>query len=214
MGSVKHTCILAGLAALIVAGPAWATTNGARRDVVDTIIVHAISGPSCSAGEVVFSGAPGDAERWKTFFDRHPFLGIHYVVDRDGVVLASTPENRIANHALDNNDASIGIELVHDGDGQEPFTTRQVEALIGLLKSIRTRHAVPLENIKGHADVDERTFWCGGRTFKTKVDPGPNFPWGRVRDALGGGPRLLSEPRPVSKRPAAPPAPRLPATGP
>jgi hypothetical protein len=141
---VKRNCILAGMAALMATGPAGAATNGVRRDRVDTIIVHAISGPSCSGGEVVFSGAPGDAERWKTFFDRHPFLGIHYVVDREGMVLASTPENRIANHALDNNDTSIGIELVHEGDGQEPYGARQIDALIALLRSIRTRHAVPL----------------------------------------------------------------------
>lgn len=211
---MKRNCILAGMAALMATGPAGAATNGVRRDRVDTIIVHAISGPSCSGGEVVFSGAPGDAERWKTFFDRHPFLGIHYVVDREGMVLASTPENRIANHALDNNDTSIGIELVHEGDGQEPYGARQIDALIALLRSIRTRHGVPLENIKGHADVDERTFRCGGGTYKTKVDPGANFPWVRIRSALGGRPRLLSEPKPVPRRSAAQPAMQVRATGP
>ena len=87
---------------LALLGPAWATSSGApRREAVDTIIVHAISGPTCAGGRLVFSGAPGDAERWKAFFDRHPFLGIHHVVDREGVAFASTPEDRVANHALD-----------------------------------------------------------------------------------------------------------------
>jgi N-acetylmuramoyl-L-alanine amidase len=198
--------LMAGAAWLALLGSAEAATSGPRREVIDSIIVHAISGPSCSHGKLEFSGAPGDAQRWKTFFDRHPFLGIHYVVDREGVALASTPEDRIANHALDNNDTTIGIELVHDGDGVEPFSPRQIDALIGLIRSIRARHDIPLENIKGHSDVDERMFKCGGGHYKTKMDPGANFPWEHVRAALRGKPRLVTGPKPATRRPPAPPA--------
>jgi N-acetylmuramoyl-L-alanine amidase len=189
---------MAAAAVLASPGPAAGPTTGPRHEFVDRIIVHAIGGPSCDGGKLVFSGAPGDAQRWKDFFDRHPFLGIHYVVDRDGRVLASTPEDRIANHALDHNTTSIGIELVHEGDGIEPFGKRQIDALIGLLKSIRSRHAVPLENIKGHSEVDGRTFACGGSRHRTKMDPGANFPWARVRAAVGTVPA-------VSAKPAGPP---------
>ena len=195
---------MASVLLLAAPGVAGATTSGARRDTIDTIIVHAISGPSCANGELKFSGAPGGAERWKAFFDRHPFLGIHYVVDREGVALASTPEERIANHALDNNDSTIGIELVHDGDGEEPFGPKQIDTLIRFLRSIRSRHAVPVENIKGHSDVDERKFACGGKVYKTKMDPGANFPWEHVRAALHGEPRLVSGPTLVTRRPLAP----------
>lgn len=179
----------------LVAPAAEAGTNGPVRTVIDSIVVHAISGPSCAGGRVVFSGAPGDAARWKTFFDRHPFLGIHYVVDRDGVVLASTPENRVANHARHNNDSTIGIELVHNGDGEEPYGAKQIDALIGLIGDIRRRYGIPLQNIKGHSDVDTRTFACGGKSYKTKMDPGANFPWAAVRAALTGSPRLMAAPR-------------------
>jgi N-acetylmuramoyl-L-alanine amidase len=182
-------------------GPAGATTSGPIRDIVDGVIIHTISGPSCSGGELAFSGAPGDAARWKRFFDHHPFLGIHYVIDRDGVVLASTPEDRVANHALDNNDTTIGIELVHNGDGDEPFGARQIEALITLLRAIRARHPMPVESIKGHADVDDRTFRCGGRIYKTKMDPGANFPWAQVRAALRGAPTLVARPSSATRRP-------------
>ena len=186
-------------AALVLAGvlagpwPAAGITSGPEREIVDSIIVHAIGGPSCDGGKLVFSGAPGDAQRWKNFFDRHPFLGIHYVVDRDGLVLASTPEDRVANHALDNNATSIGIELVHEGDGIEPFGKRQIDALIGLLKSIRTRYEVPIDNIKSHSEVDVRTFTCGGGLYQTKMDPGANFPWGRVRAAVRHAPALTAK---------------------
>jgi len=190
---VRLTLLAVALCALT--SPAGAVTSGARRTVVDSIIVHAISGPDCKRGQLVFSGAPGDAQRWKTFFDRHPFLGIHYVVDRDGVALASTPEDRVANHALANNERTIGIELVHDGDSKEPFGDKQIAALIALIKDIRTRHRVPLENIKGHSDVDVRTFQCGGQSYKKKMDPGDNFPWTRVRAALAEPPRLVAPPK-------------------
>src|SRR5262245_9386444 len=109
-------------------------------------------------------------------------------------VLASTPEDRVANHALDNNATSIGIELVHEGDRIEPFGKRQIDALIGLLKSIRSRHQVPIDNIKGHSEVDARTFACGHRLYRTKMDPGANFPWARVRAAVRSRPALLAKP--------------------
>lgn len=197
--------LMAGAMSLVSLGPAGATTSGsARHEAVDTVIIHAISGPTCSHGKLEFSGAPGDAERWKTFFDRHPFLGIHYVVDREGVTLSSTPEDRAANHALDHNDTTIGIELVHDGDGQEPFNAGQIEALIRLLKAIRSRLDIPIANIRGHSDIDERTFVCGGAVHKTKMDPGANFPWARVRAALREVPHLSSGPTLVTRRPVAP----------
>jgi N-acetylmuramoyl-L-alanine amidase len=186
--------LVAAAVVLAVPWPAEGTSSGPRREFVDSIIIHAIGGPSCEAGKLVFSGAPGDAQRWKEFFDRHPFLGIHYVVDRDGLALASTPEVRIANHALDNNATSIGIELVPEGDGIEPFGKRQTTALIRLLKSIRSRYEVAIENIKGHSEVDVRTFACGGGRYRTKMDPGANFPWARVRAAVRGEPALVAKP--------------------
>jgi N-acetylmuramoyl-L-alanine amidase len=177
----------------------WATTRGAPRTSVHSIIIHAVSGPACAGGRVVYSGAPGDADRWKRFFDGHPFLGIHYVVDRDGKALASTPESREANHARDAKAGTIGIELVHQGDGIEPFSDAQFNALVRLIDDIRRRHNVPIENIVGHGDIDSRTFLCGGGTIKGRSDPGTNFPWNRLRTALGGA----GKPTPA---PLSPPA--------
>ncbi len=76
-----------GLLAMVFVGataPVLAATSGSRRDTIGTIIVHAVSGPSCAGGTMTFCGAPGDADTWKRFFEHHPFLAIHYVVDRAG----------------------------------------------------------------------------------------------------------------------------------
>ncbi|MEZ5908078.1 MAG: N-acetylmuramoyl-L-alanine amidase [Hyphomicrobiaceae bacterium] len=187
---MHRACLIALAAASLTAwtSTADAVSRGPRRATVDTVIVHTISGPdhTCRKGRVEFSGAPGDAARWKRFFERHPFLSIHYVIDREGRIAASVPELQIANHALDNNDTSVGIELVHQGDGVEPFPKAQIDALIRLVRDIRKRHTIPLENVKGHSDVDTRTFRCGGRIEKRKQDPGANFPWPQVRAALAG----------------------------
>jgi N-acetylmuramoyl-L-alanine amidase len=180
----RHATLVVSCALVLCAPRASAHTSGVLRTRVHTIIVHAVSGPRCDGGRVVYSGGPGDAARWKRFFDDHPFLGIHYVVDRSGTVLASTPEDREANHARRNNEGTIGIELVHNGDGKEPFSDRQLDALINLIKSIRTRHNIPIENIKSHAEVDTRTFACGGQSIKSRQDPGANFPWTKLHDAL------------------------------
>jgi N-acetylmuramoyl-L-alanine amidase len=199
---VRARFFFAGLSVVLsAAAPAEATTSGAVRARTDTIIVHTVSGPlqDCPRGRLEFSGAPGDAKRWKTFFDKHPFLGIHYVVDRDGRVEASTPENYKANHALGASENSVGIELVHNGDGIEPFGPAQLGALIKLLREIRSRHPIAIENVKGHADVDSRTFTCGGKVYKGRMDPGHNFPWGEVRAALQAEPVLVALPVLVSR---------------
>ena len=169
-----------------------AATSGPLRTEVHAIIIHTISGPLCVDGHVVYSGAPGDTARWKKFFDRDPVLGIHYIVDRTGNVASSTPENRTANHAQGNNVGTIGIELVHTGDGREEFRDAQIDALVNLIKSIRTRYDIAIENIKSHAEVDKRTFRCGGLIEKARLDPGANFPWSKLRAALTS--RSPSEP--------------------
>src|SRR4051794_16710598 len=107
--------ILVSGALLWMPAIAYGRKTGPLQATVHTVVIHAISGPACQNGEVVYSGAPGDAQRWKHFFEHHPFLGIHYIIDREGVLASSTPENQQANHALGFNEGTIGIELVHNG---------------------------------------------------------------------------------------------------
>ncbi|MFV0297620.1 MAG: N-acetylmuramoyl-L-alanine amidase, partial [Hyphomicrobiaceae bacterium] len=154
-----------------------------RRDRVTEVIVHATGGPSCHRGRVKFSN-PGDLDLMKRFFARNRVVSIHYIIGRDGRVAASVPENEVARHTRHNNDESVGIELINWGNGKDPYPDVQIAALVRLIDGIRMRWHVPLSGVKGHEDVDHSTFRCRGRTVRRKQDPGPAFPWARVRAAL------------------------------
>ena len=104
-----------------------------------------------------------------------PIAGVssHYLIGRDGRVLQLVDENHRAWHAgesywggtTDMNSASIGIELVNNGE--EPFPPAQINALLALLADLQARYNIPRANFIGHADV------APGR----KDDPSAFFPW-------------------------------------
>lgn len=68
-----------------------------RGKTVDLVVIHAIGDPQCKSGQVTFLGAPGDAKKWKDYFEKDAVLGIHYVVSRAGAVESSIPEDEVAN---------------------------------------------------------------------------------------------------------------------
>lgn len=149
-----------------------------RKENVTAIVIHAIGGPVCKNNHVVFTEAPGDAMRWKSWFEQQKSVSIHYIVDRDGKIAKSINEDRVAWHANDYNRRSIGIELVNNGDGIELYPEKQVDALADLTEQIRARHKrINISNVVRHSDIDSRTFFCGGKRVDLKQDPGPLFPY-------------------------------------
>jgi len=162
------------------------TANSKKRQVaVDAVVLHSIGGPFCKRGRVAYSGAPGDARRWLQFFENHKVLGIHYVVDRQGLVLQGVAESRVANHALGWNERSIGIELVHNGDGREKLTSLQWQATQALVNRLVTKYPrINKKRVFRHSDIDSRTFDCGGVSVKQKQDPGNTFDYSRFIDSL------------------------------
>jgi hypothetical protein len=163
---------------------AVARSSGPARSTVTFIVIHTIGGPSCQDSSVVYPPIKGDAKEWMDYFIKDEVLGIHYVIDRDGQTLAGIPENQIANHAKGSNATSIGIELVNDGDGSDPFPLEQISALVKLLCRLRSSYSISVDDIKGHSEVDNRMCRCGSSSFKKKVDPGTAFPWQKVREAV------------------------------
>ena len=159
---------------------------------MDAIIVHSLGGPDCKHGTRFYTQIDGDARTWIATFAALPIVSIHYVIGRDGRVETGIAESLAASHAVGWNQRSIGIELVNNGDGTDPFPEPQLVALRQLVREIRGRHPrVALERILRHSDVDQRMFPAAAHgeactAFRRKLDPGDAFPWEAFKAALGG----------------------------
>jgi hypothetical protein len=134
----------------------------------------------------------------------NPASGVssHYLIDRDGSIYELVDEARESWHAgyslhkgRENvNDFSIGIELVNDGDGVEPYPQRLQDALVWLLNDIKARRGIIRSDVVTHKAI--RDAW------KLKYPDTPNV--GIKTDPRGlDVPALLDRVYP----PAPPPAP-------
>jgi hypothetical protein len=88
-------------------------------------------------------------------------VSCHYLIDRDGSIYELVDEARESWHAgyslhkgRENvNDFSIGIELVNDGDGVEPYPQRLQDALVWLLNDIKARRGVIRSDVVTHKAI-------------------------------------------------------------
>jgi len=109
----------------------------------------------------------------KTFTITSTQVSAHYVVAKNGKVVRMVNDYLRSNHAgvgrwgsvTDMNSCSIGIEI--DNNGNEPFTTPQINSLLALLEQLKKNYNIPAANFIGHEDFAP----------KRKPDPGPYFPW-------------------------------------
>ena len=188
----RRACLLAA-AALGLAGtvPVQARRTGApRSQPVDMVVIHSTGGPTCDAqGRAIWVPA-GELEDNLRTIAAHPRLGIHWMIDRDGRVRASVPESQVAHHVLTHSRRSIAIELVNDGDGQDPFPPNQIDALVALLQDIVRRHPqVTRARVVRHSDLDRGRLPCAPDQ-RRKVDPGSAFPYQDVLRQVFDAPAL------------------------
>lgn len=180
-GSMAAVIGLVAAALLFPAGDAEARRTGnVRTEAIDMVVIHSTGGPTCDAGtdKPIWVKAGTLAEDMRQI-EAHPKLAIHYMIDRDGAVRASVPEDEVANHVLHYSGRSIGIELVNDGDGHDPFPAAQLTALVKLLRDIVQRRGITRDGIKRHSDLDHALLSCD-KTQRRKVDPGAAFPFKAV----------------------------------
>lgn len=114
----------------------------------------------------------------RTFQLEHTKVSAHYVIGKDGRVVQMLNDYLRSWHAgrskwgsiTDMNSVSLGIEL--DNNGKEPFSEEQINALLNLLDTLKTKYRIPFTNFLGHADIAPTR----------KNDPSVFFPWKRLAD--------------------------------
>jgi N-acetylmuramoyl-L-alanine amidase len=115
--------------------------------------------------------------------EAHPTLGVHYMIDRDGTLRASVPEDEVAHHVFRFSRRSIGIELINDGDGRDVFPAAQLDVLVKLLRDIVQRRSIARERVVRHSDLDTAPMPCDPAQ-RRKVDPGDAYPHIEVLDRV------------------------------
>jgi N-acetyl-anhydromuramyl-L-alanine amidase AmpD len=170
---------------MLAAGDAAARRTGpSRTEPIDMVVIHSTGGPTCDAktGQPIWVGAGTLADNLREI-EAHPQLGIHYMIDRDGRVVASVPEEQVAHHVFRWSGRSIAIELINDGDGRDPFPDAQMAALVALLRDIVQRRGIARDGIQRHSDLDHAALPCATMQ-RRKVDPGAAFPYPSVLDQV------------------------------
>lgn len=111
-----------------------------------------------------------------TFTLQRTQVSSHYVIGKDGEVVQMLNDYLRSWHAgagkwgnnTDLNSSSIGIEL--DNNGFEPFTEKQIESLLVVLKRLKWTYGIPTANFIGHSDIAP----------SRKTDPSRYFPWKKL----------------------------------
>lgn len=95
----------------------------------------------------------------------------HYAIDRRGRVMRMVRDEDAAFHVARPgwNDVSIGIELLNDNSGTEPFPPAQLEAASQLVRALGRTYRIPVEGVVRHRTIQP----------EDRRDPANNFPWRR-----------------------------------
>ena len=104
-------------------------------------------------------------------------VSCHYLIKKNGEIIAMVPETYIAWHAGKSswrnckslNKNSIGIEITNPGHEfkYKKFTEKQINTLLKLSRYLIKKYKIDLKNILGHSDIAP----------ERKKDPGEKFPW-------------------------------------
>lgn len=138
---------------------------------IDTIVIHNI-----------YNALGGDIHSLAGILEEYRIYGVaaHYLIDRDGTIYQTAPEEAIAYHAGQSkmpdgrtgvNNFSIGIEAINDENGTT--TQEQYQALALLVKNLKEKYQIPDENIVTHQAIAP----------DRKTDPW-NFDWNYFKSLL------------------------------
>lgn len=108
-------------------------------------------------------------------------VSCHYLIDEEGKLFQLVKDSEVAWHAglsawgedVSLNQYSLGIELSHSGDFEKPYTKKQYDSLVELLKILNAIHRISPSKVLAHSDIAP----------DRKNDPGPMFEWQRLYEA-------------------------------
>jgi len=140
--------------------PYWIGTTNFNLRKPNFVIIHHTAQNACD-------------ETLRTFTRVQSQVSAHYVICKDGTVHHMLNDYLRAWHAgvskwgslVDVNSSSIGIEL--DNNGFETFPDAQINSLLHVLSSLKTKYNIPVANFIGHGDIAPTR----------KNDPNVTFPW-------------------------------------
>ncbi|MEO6584108.1 MAG: N-acetylmuramoyl-L-alanine amidase, partial [Ferruginibacter sp.] len=121
----------------------WAGTTNFSMRKPNFVILHHTAQKSCD-------------ETLKTFTLERTQVSAHYVICKDGTLYHMLNDYLRAWHAgaakwgnnTDINSSSVGIEI--DNNGFDIFSEAQINTLLGLLATLKKKHAIPAANFIGH----------------------------------------------------------------
>jgi len=168
------------------------------------VVVHYTAIPTLEETVDYLAPATIDGAREQVAANGALNVGVQFIVDRDGTIYRSYPENVMARHTIGLNHVAIGIENVGTADlgtpetgGAVPLTEEQLAANEKLIRYLSATYAT-LRYVIGHAEYREledkrhpahHLFIENVPGYRTeKDDPGPNF-MRRLRTALGMDPK-------------------------
>jgi len=140
--------------------PFWIGTTNFNLRKPNFVIIHHTAQNACD-------------QTLKTFTMVKTQVSAHYVICKDGTVHHMLNDYLRAWHGgvakwgnlTDVNSSSIGIEL--DNNGFEPFSDSQINSLLHVLASLKSKYNIPTTNFIGHGDIAPTR----------KNDPNVYFPW-------------------------------------
>ena len=124
-----------------------------------------------------YTGMKKESEAISRLTNIQSQVSCHYLIKKNGEIIAMVPETYIAWHAGKSswrnckslNKNSIGIEITNPGHEfkYKKFTEKQINTLLKLSRYLIKKYNINLKNILGHSDIAP----------ERKKDPGENFPW-------------------------------------
>ncbi|MCI0447059.1 N-acetylmuramoyl-L-alanine amidase [bacterium] len=161
-----------------------AATGRERTASISRVVIHATGGLRDDC-DLSLSYRGGNLNsNVKHFNDSGGNPSIHYIIGEDGTVVRMVPDNQIANHIYQGNSNAIGIELINDGNGNDPYPIEQTNALADLAGEILKCYGLDSNDVVGHSEIDTRLNNNCNPPRPRRDDPGSNFPWEVFRTRL------------------------------